>query len=373
LALVSPAPLWFTASDYPFGIFKLGPCITCLWFSASDYPIWYLQTFGPCITCPSLIYTFSLPHLVSSNFLPLYHLSLSDLHLLITPFGIFKLLSLVSLVPLWFTPSHYSFGIFKLLALVSPVPLWFTPSHYPFGIFKLLAHVSPVPLWFTPSDYPFWNFNLSNFWPLNHLSLSDLHLLITLLVSSNFWPLYRLSLSDLRLLITLLVSFKLLALVSSVPLWFTPSHYPFWNFNLSSFWPLNHLSLSDLHLLITPLESSNFWPLYQLSLSDLQLLITLLVSSNFWLLYHLSLSDLHLLVTLLESSNFWPLNHLSLSDLHLLINPFGILIFQTFGPYLTCPSLNYTLSLPLWYLQTFLNRSLIFYLLQNVASLFSQF
>jgi hypothetical protein len=38
--------------------------------------------------------------------------------------------------------------------------------------------------------------------------------------------------------------------------------------------------------------------------------------------------------------------HLSLSDLHLLITPFGILIFQTFGPCITCPSLIYTFSLP---------------------------
>jgi hypothetical protein len=65
----------------------------------------------------------------------------------------FKLLAIVSPVPLWFTPCHYSFGIFKLLALVSPVPLWFTSSHSPFGIFKLLALVSPAPLWFTPSHY----------------------------------------------------------------------------------------------------------------------------------------------------------------------------------------------------------------------------
>jgi hypothetical protein len=52
---------------------------------ASDYPFGIFQTFGPSITCPSLIYTLSLPLLVSSNFWPLYHLSLSDLHLFITP------------------------------------------------------------------------------------------------------------------------------------------------------------------------------------------------------------------------------------------------------------------------------------------------
>jgi hypothetical protein len=138
-------------------------------------PFWYLQTFVPCITCPSLIYTFSLPFWYFSNFWPLYVIRRCkserdrwykgqkfedtkrvmrrcksernreykgqkfERYLLITLLVSFKLLSLVSPVPLWFTPSHYPFGIFKLLALVSPVPLWFTPSDYPFGIFKPLS------------------------------------------------------------------------------------------------------------------------------------------------------------------------------------------------------------------------------------------
>jgi hypothetical protein len=106
----------------PFGILifqTFGPCIICpsLIYTFSLL-LWYLQTFGPGITCPSLIYSFWLPFWYLSNFWPLYqyHLSLSDWHLLITLLGSFKLLALVSPVPLWFTPCHYSFGIFKLLA-----------------------------------------------------------------------------------------------------------------------------------------------------------------------------------------------------------------------------------------------------------------
>ena len=237
--------------------------------SLSD--LWLLNTllmssnFGPCITCPSLIYGFWLPLL---------------------EFWSFKLLTLVSPVPVWFTASDYPFWnfnlsncwplyhlslsdlqllitllvSFKLLALVSPVPLWFTASDYPFGIFQTFGPCITCPSLIYTLSLLLWNlqtfgpcitcpsliytFSLpllesSNFWPLNHLSLSDLHLVITSLESSNFWPLNHLSLSDLHLLITPfgIWIFKLLALVSSVPVWFTPSHYPLWNLNLQTFGP----------------------------------------------------------------------------------------------------------------------------------------
>ena len=118
---------------------------------------WYNQTFGHCIVCPS-IYYFWLP-----------------------PFGIFKLLTIVSSVLrlmttdylLWYLqtfdhcivcPSIYyfwlpPFGIFKLLAIVSCV-LLFTPSDYLFGIFKLLAIVLSVFLRYMASDYLFGIFKL---------------------------------------------------------------------------------------------------------------------------------------------------------------------------------------------------------------------
>jgi hypothetical protein len=83
-----------------------------------------------------------------------------------------------------------------------------------------------------------------------------------------FWPLYRLSYFDLYLLITPLVSFVLcivcptlicafwlplwylLAIVSSVLLWFIPSDYHF-----GIFWPLYRLSYFNVCLLITHLVS----------------------------------------------------------------------------------------------------------------------
>jgi hypothetical protein len=119
LALVSPVPLWFTASDYPFGIFQtfvptrdktLKDTKRVIRRCKSERDRWYkgqkferlqfqkgqcegvnqrgtddTRTFVPCITCPSLIYTFWFPFWYLSKFCPLYHLSLSDLHLLITP------------------------------------------------------------------------------------------------------------------------------------------------------------------------------------------------------------------------------------------------------------------------------------------------
>jgi hypothetical protein len=48
LAIVLSVLLWFTASDYPFGIFKL--------FYQCD-----ISYFGHCVVCPSLIYSFRLP------------------------------------------------------------------------------------------------------------------------------------------------------------------------------------------------------------------------------------------------------------------------------------------------------------------------
>ena len=110
--------LWFTASDYPFGIFDLRLLITPL---------------------VSLIYAFDYPF------------GIFDLRLVITP-----LVSLIyglwlPLWYLWFTASDYPFGIFDLRLLITPLvsliyglwlPLWY--------------------LWFTPlvsSNFPSWQNN----------------------------------------------------------------------------------------------------------------------------------------------------------------------------------------------------------------------
>ena len=246
LAIVSSVLLWFMPSDYPFGIFwplyRLSYFDLCLLITP-------LSSFGHCIVCPTLIYAFWLP--------------------------------------LWY-----------LLAIVSSV-LRFTASDYPFAIgwplYRLLLRSMP-------SDY-----HIGIYWPLYRLSYFDLCLLITPLVSFGhcivcptliyafwlplwyllaivsshllwfmpsdytfviFWPVYRLSYFDLCLLITPLFSFGqcivcptlinsfwlhlcfLLASVSSVLLWFMPSHYHF-----GIFCPLYHLSYFNVCLLITPLVS----------------------------------------------------------------------------------------------------------------------
>jgi hypothetical protein len=89
LAIVLSVLLWFTDSDYPFGI--LWP-LCCLSFFDLQILITPLVSCGHCVVCPSLIYRFWLP-----------------------PFGIFDLQILItSLWYLWFTDSDYPFGIFKL-------------------------------------------------------------------------------------------------------------------------------------------------------------------------------------------------------------------------------------------------------------------
>jgi hypothetical protein len=133
--------LWFTASDYSFGIFWP------LYYLAFDLRLLItpLVSFGHYIVCP-LIYGFWLPlwYLLAiilsalwftasdypfGIFWPLYCLSF-DLQLLITP--------LVSSGHYSVCPLIYSFWLplWYLLTIILSV-LWFTASDYPFGIFKL--------------------------------------------------------------------------------------------------------------------------------------------------------------------------------------------------------------------------------------------
>ena len=204
LAIVLYVLLWFTASDYPFGIFWP---LCCMSFFDLQLLITPLVSFGHCVVCPSLIYSFWLP--------------------------LWYLLAIVLYVLLWFTASDYPFGIFWPLCCMSffDLQLLITPlvsfSHcvvcpssiYSFWLplWYLLAIVLYVLLWFTASDYPF-----GIFWPLCCMSFFDLQLLITPLVSFghcvvcpsliySFWlPLWY-----------------LLAIVLYVLLWFTASDYPF--------------------------------------------------------------------------------------------------------------------------------------------------
>jgi hypothetical protein len=182
--------LRYTDSDYPFGI--LWP-LCCLSYDIRIL-ITPLVSCGHCVFCPS-IYGFWLPlwYLVvivlpvlwytDSDYpfgilWPLCFLSF-DIRILITP--------LVSCGHCVFCPSIYGFWLplWYLVAIVLPV-LWYTDSDYPFGIlwplcflsfdirilitlWYLVAIVLSVLLRYTASDYPF--------------GILDIRILITALVS----------------------------------------------------------------------------------------------------------------------------------------------------------------------------------------------
>ena len=420
LAIVSSVLLRFTTSDYLFVIFSplyllsyydlrllipplvsLGHCIVFPSIYVFWLPLWYLFDI-----LSSVLLRFTNSDYLFVIFSPLYLLSYFDLRLLIPP--------LVSLGHGIVFPSIYVFWL----------PLWY-----------LLDIVSSVLLRLVASDYPF-----GIFWPLYRLSYFDLRLLITPLVSVGhcivyptsicgfwlplwyilvivssvllwcmasdypfdiFWPLYRLSYFDLRILITPLVSFGhciicptsiygfglplwyLLAIVSSVQLRFTASHYPF-----GIFWQLYRLSYFDLCLLITPLVYFGhciicptsiyaFWlPHWYLLAIASSVLLRLMPSDYtfgiFWQLYHLYYFDVCLLLTPLVSFGhctvlllritasdyhfgiFWPLHRLSYFDLCLLITP-----LVSFGHCIICPSSIYAFWLPHSYLLVIVSSVLL--------------
>ena len=228
MAIVSSVLLWFMPSDYHFGIF-------CPLYRLSYFDLCLLivplVSFGHCIVCPTSMYAFWLP--------------------------------------IWY-----------LLAIVSSVLLWFVPSDYPFGIFCPLYRLSyfDLRLLITP---------LVSIGKLYRLSYFDLCFLIN--PFGIFWPLYRLSYFDLCLLITHLVSFRhcivcptsiyafwlplwyLLAIATSVLLWFMPSDYPF-----GIFWQI--VSSVFLRLMPSDYPFAICWPLYRVPYFDKCLLITPLVS-----------------------------------------------------------------------------------------------
>ena len=433
LAIVLSVLLRFTASHYSFGIFWP---LFCLSFYALRLLITPLVSFGHCIVCPSTLYGFSLilwyllaivlsvllrftaSHYSFGIFWSLYFLSLYALRLLITPliyFGhcivcpstlygfsllLWYLLVIVLSVLLRFTASHYSFDIFwslyclsfyALRLLITPLVSFGHCIVYPSTLYGfslllwyLLAIALSVLLRFTSSHYPF-----GIFWPLYCLSFYALRLLITPLVSFGHCivcpTLYGFSLP----------LWYILAIVLSVLLRFTASHYSF-----DIFWSLYCLSFYALRLLITPLVSFGhcivcpstlygfslhlwyllvnvlsvllrftashysfgiFWSLYCLSFYALRLLITPLVYFGHCIvcpstLYGFSLLLLYLLVIVLSvflrftASHysfgvFWPLYCLSFYALRLLITP-----LVSFGHCIVCPSTLYGFSLLLWYL-----------------------
>ena len=351
LSIVLSVLLRFTDSHYPFGIF----CpLCCLFFFDLRILITHLVSFGHCVVCSSQIYGFSLP--------------------------LWYLLSIVLSVLLRFTDSHYPFGIFWPLCflffldlrilithLVSFVHCVFCSSQiYGFSlpIWYLLAIVLSVLLRFTDSHYPF-----GIFCPLCCLFFLDLRILITHLVSFGHCVFCSSQIYGFSLPI-----WYLLAIVLSVLLRFTDSHYPF-----GIFCPLCCLFFLDLRILITHLVSFGhcvfcssqiygfslpIWYLLSivfLFFLDLRILITPLVSFGHCVvcssqIYGFSLPLWYLLSIVLSVllrftdshypfGIFWPLCCLFFLDLRILITP-----LVSFGHCVVCSSQIYGFSLPLWYL-----------------------
>ena len=207
----------------------------------------------------------------------------------------------------------------------------------------MLAILSSVRLQFMPSDYTF-----GIFWPLYRLSYFDLWLPITNLVSVGHCIVCPTSIYAFWLPI-----WYLLAIVSSVLLWFMPSDY-----HIGIFWPLYRLSYFDVCLLITTLVPCGIvssvllwfmpsdyhigilWPLYRLSYFNVCLLITTLVSFGQCVVCPTLIYASWLLFGI-----FWPLYRLSYFDLYLLITP-----LVSFVLCIVCPTLICAFWLPFWYL-----------------------
>ena len=389
LLVIVLSALWFTASDYLFGIFW---SLYCLLFDLLPL-ITSLVSVGHCIVC-SLIYCL---------WLPLWYLLVIVLSALWLP--LWYLLVIV-LSALWFTASDYLFGIcwslyclpFDLLPLITSLvsfdhcivcsliyclwlplwyllvivlsALWFTASDYLFGIcwslycllFDLLPLITSLvsfghcivcsliyclwlplwyllvivlsALWFTASDYLF-----GIFWSLYCL-LFDLLPLITSLVSFGHCivcPLIYCLWLPLWYLLTIVLS----------ALWFTASDYLF-----GICWSLYCL-LFDLLPLITSLVSFDHCIVCSLIYClwlPLWYLLTIVVCS---LIYCLWLLLWYLLVIVLSALWFTASDYLFGICWSLYCLPFDLLPLITslvsFGHCIVCP-LIYCLWLPLWYL-----------------------
>ena len=280
LVVIMLSVLWFTASDYSFGVFW---SLCCLFFDLRLL-ITPLVSFGHWVLCP-LFYGFWL--------LPWY-------------------LVVIELSVLWFTASDYSFGVlwsFRCLSfdwrhLITPLMScghWVVcPLIYGFWLLLwCLVVIELSVLWFTVSDYSF-----GVFWSLSCLSF-DLQLLITPLVSCGHWVVCPL-IYGFRLLLWCLLVIELSVL------WFTASDYSF-----GVLWSLSCLSF-DLQLLITPVVSCGHWVvcpviygfwllrwcLVVIELSALWFTASDYSFGVFWLLSCLSF-DLQLLITLLVFGGHW--------------------------------------------------------------------
>ena len=328
-----------TTSDYPFGI--LWP-LYCLSFLDLRLMITHLVSCGHCIVCPSSIYDFWLPlwYLVASVLSVLPRLTTSDY-----PFGILWPLYCLSFLDLRLMITHLVSCGHCIVCPSSINDFWLPLWYYVVIVLSVLPR-------FTISDYPF-----GVLWPLYCLSLLDLRLLITPLVSFGHCIVCPASIYDFWLLLWYLV-----AIVLSVLPRFTTFDYPF-----GILWPLYCLSFFDFVFSVIPRFTTYdypfriLWPLYCLSFLDLRLLITPLVSFGrcivcpssindfWWPLWYLVAIVLSVLPRFTTSYYpfciLWPLYCLSLLDLRLLIIP-----FVSCGHCIVFPSSIYDFWLPLWYL-----------------------
>ena len=371
LSIVLSVLLRFTDSHYPFGIF----CpLRYLFFLDLRILITPLVSFVHCVVCSSQIYGFSLPlwyllaivlsvllrftdpHFPFGIFWPLCFLFFFDLLILITPlvsFGhcvvcssqiygfslpLWYPLTIVLSVLLRFTDSHYPFGIFCPLCclffldlrilitfLVSFVHCVVCSSQiYGFSLplWYLLSIVLSVLLRFMESHYPF-----GIFWPLCCLFFLDLLILITPLVSFSHCVLCSSQIYGFSLPL-----WYLLAIVFSVLLRFTDSHYPF-----GIFWSLCCLFFLDLRILITPLVSFVHCVVCSSQIYEFSLPLWYLLSIVLSVL--LRFTDSHY-----PFGIFCPLCCLFL-DLLILITP-----LVSFVHCVVCSSQIYVFSLPFWYL-----------------------
>ena len=319
MAIVLSVLCWFTASYFSSCIFKLFfwllSCLSFVDLRILTSPLVSSNfSFSYSPVCHLLIYGFLLLHLYLQSFL----------------------MAIVLSVRRWFTNSYFSSCIFKLffwlLSCLSFIDLRILTSPLVSSNFSfrycpvcplliygflllllylqtfLLATVLSVLCWFTASYFSSCIFKLF-FWLQSYLSVVDLRILTSPLVSSNFsfgycpvcpsliygflllllypqtfllaivlsvrrwltdfyfsscifklffWLLSCLSFVDLRFLLLLLyLQTFLLAIVLSVLCWFTDSYFSSCIFKLSS-WLLSCLSFVDLPILTSPLVSSNF-------------------------------------------------------------------------------------------------------------------
>ena len=204
------------------------------------------------------------------------------------------------------------------------LPLWY-----------LLTIVSSVLLRFMPSDYPF-----GIYWPLYRLSYFDLCLMIIHSVSFGHCIVCPSSIYAFWLPL-----WYLLAIISSVLLWFVPSDYHF-----GIFWPLYRLSYFDLCLLIIPSVSFDHCIVCPSSIDAFWLPLWYLVAIVSSVLLRFMPYDYPFGI-------IWPLYRLSYFNVCLLITP-----LVSFGQCIVCPTLICAFWLPLWYLLPIVSSVLLWFM-----------